>query len=640
MMKLLQDLKTHLRKLFMLPIIGMWLTPLRRLIGYKFCGIITAVIIVAWFFLFIAKKGRTKTADELSSSGISRVQEELNEIEKKLKHAITVVRESRIGQKGPKQSTAFGDAAPYILPWYMIIGKKGCGKTTLLMESGLLINSVLSGGKITDVTVRRGIQINPTLNCDCFLAEEAVILDTTGRYFLSDEELNKEDKEEWLGFLKLLKKYRPQKPIDGILLAVDVSILLSTDGDRIKEESKKTRVCIDEVIEQLGIRCPIYLVFTKCDSLYGFAQFFEGLEDDKRNQIWGYTVSVNEQRRVEDVFEEACEQLEQPLNAFRMMILAKDTTNPQNRREIVVFPLQFTTAYKEKLTLFVSTLFQTNPLHKANIPEPMLRGFYFSSGAQKPKDEPIDLVIKRLDKAEEFDFDTLRLPSAPKETKGYFIKDIFTKVIIPDKDLDKPPVSGWTRILRVAWFVVPIIVFTALVTWITVSYVHNKRLLYDAQKAAISVNNINPNTSAGEILNGLDKLNLQINKLGGFTLLWRGERNDMADAIADPYLNAELKYTTNIQVNVLVDKSYKPISGAVVYPENSTRRAVSTNKEGFANAEITKSRSEQNLTIELPKDVKLPNKSKTISFRIGESSSGKDVKVGIENGKPYINVLF
>jgi hypothetical protein len=165
-------------------------------------------------------------------------------------------------------------------------------------------------------------------------------------------------------------------------------------------------------------------------------------------------------------------------------------------------------------------------------------------------------------------------------------------------------------------------------------------LLYDAQKAAISVNNINPNTSAGEILNGLDKLNLQINKLGGFTLLWRGERNDMADAIADPYLNAELKYTTNIQVNVLVDKSYKPISGAVVYPENSTRRAVSTNKEGFANAEITKSRSEQNLTIELPKDVKLPNKSKTISFRIGESSSGKDVKVGIENGKPYINVLF
>jgi hypothetical protein len=241
-------------------------------------------------------------------------------------------------------------------------------------------------------------------------------------------------------------------------------------------------------------------------------------------------------------------------------------------------------------------------------------------------------------------------PKTPKETKSYFIKDIFTKVIIPDKDLDKPPVSGWSRFLRVAWFVVPIIIFTALVTWITVSYYQDKKLLANVQKAETDVVNIDRKSLAMEILRNLDKLDQQRTKLKGFNLfLWGDDRKKVDDHSIETYNSAKARYITEINVKLLPGAVV-----SVVYTENGKRRVVSTvstDKVGVAaGVEVANSPGDQELIIKLDKQ------EYTITFQISEGNDHKYVVIIKENGGlskqvgkveggidregPYIKIVF
>jgi len=78
----------------------------------------------------------------------------------------------------------------YVLPWYLVIGESGSGKTSAIRNAGL-------SSPITDTGPTTGI--SATRNCDWWFFEEAVILDTAGRYTIPIDE--GPDKEEWKNFL-------------------------------------------------------------------------------------------------------------------------------------------------------------------------------------------------------------------------------------------------------------------------------------------------------------------------------------------------------------------------------------------------------------------------------------------------------
>ena len=96
-----------------------------------------------------------------------------------------------------------------------------------------------------------------------------------------------EDKEEWLGFLNLLKKYRKSNPINGVIIAISISDLLESHEDDIAVHAQNIRTRVDELISRLGIVFPVYLLFTKCDLVDGFIQFFEDFSRSEREQLWG-----------------------------------------------------------------------------------------------------------------------------------------------------------------------------------------------------------------------------------------------------------------------------------------------------------------------------------------------------------------
>jgi type VI secretion system protein ImpL len=117
----------------------------------------------------------------------------------------------------------------------MIVGPPGAGKTTALgTRASSSPTSRRAGGGV------RGV--GGTRNCDWWFTNEAILLDTAGRYTTESD-----DRDEWIAFLEQLKKYRPKKPINGVLVAVSVERAARREREQIEATGKKIRARIDEM---------------------------------------------------------------------------------------------------------------------------------------------------------------------------------------------------------------------------------------------------------------------------------------------------------------------------------------------------------------------------------------------------------
>jgi len=334
-------------------------------------------------------------------------QAEIDELRDRLEEAIGTLNESDLGAGG------WGENALYALPWYLMIGPPGAGKTTAIKHSGL--NFPVGND---------GIQgVGGTRNCDWFFSDEAILLDTAGRYMTEAE-----DEEEWHAFLDMLKEHRPRRPINGVIVGISVDELVDATPDEIEWHADNIRRRIGELVQRLEVRFPVYLLFTKCDLLQGFVDLFGDFSRREREQIFGCTLTDDQwaEGTVRTVFEHEYDRLHETLLEVRTEQLSR-SMKPDARRRAFLFPLEFASA-REPLGLFVDHLFQRHPYHE----QPEFRGFYFTSGTQEGA--PIDRVIR--DVADPFDLGgptvVEREPEA--ETKSYFLSNLFTDVVIPDQD--------------------------------------------------------------------------------------------------------------------------------------------------------------------------------------------------------------
>ena len=140
---------------------------------------------------------QAKAADEAASG------EELQAIGERLRDALQLLKQSRFGKSGGLRL--------YQVPWYVLLGPPGSGKTTALSRSGLDFPLQERLGQLP-VT-----GIGGTHNCDWWIADRAVFIDTAGRY--TTHESHKEvDQRVWHGLLDILKKHRPRQPLNGALI--------------------------------------------------------------------------------------------------------------------------------------------------------------------------------------------------------------------------------------------------------------------------------------------------------------------------------------------------------------------------------------------------------------------------------------
>src|SRR6185295_3849636 len=347
-------------------------------------------------------------APEAPNEGERATVEELSELGRRMQDALGILKKMRV--KG-----TFGTRYIYQLPWYIIIGAPGAGKTTALLNSGLRFPLAERLGP----EAIRGV--GGTRNCDWWFTDDAVLLDTAGRYTTQDSD-KEADRAAWTGFLALLKRQRGRRPINGVLVAVSLPDLLRQTASERERHARDIRQRLQELHDSLGIRFPIYAVFTKCDLLAGFIEFFADLDREQRGQVWGATFPVTDQPEPVSALAELgplLDALEKRLNA-RLLLRLEQERDPQRRALIYSFPQEFSAA-KSIATNLLSDVFQASRFEE----RAMLRGVYFTSGTQEGT--PLDRVMTSLARA--YGLQQSPLPNNVASGKSYFITRLLKSVI-------------------------------------------------------------------------------------------------------------------------------------------------------------------------------------------------------------------
>jgi type VI secretion system protein ImpL len=289
--------------------------------------------------------------------------------------------------------------------------------------------------------------VGGTRLCDWWFTEDAVLIDTAGRYTTQDSDAVV-DRAGWTAFLDLIKRTRTRQPLNGVIVAIALSEIGPATRDERLAHARAIRRRVKELEERLAVRLPVYAVFTKADLVAGFTEFFDDLDRDKRAQVWGATLPLaGAEGTVGGVASEFGTLIER-LNT-RLFDRLQAERSPERRALIAGFPAQVA-SLELPLTEFLQEAFGGSRLD----PAPMLRGFYFTSGTQEGT--PFDRLTGVL--ARSFGIDQRRAPTLrPAEGRSYFLARLVKEVILGEAMLvsEKPGAARQRLLWRGAGFALP-----------------------------------------------------------------------------------------------------------------------------------------------------------------------------------------
>ncbi len=387
----------------------------------------------AWLNRKLMDKLKEDTTDPQSVDPQQRLNSEDQILASRFDEAAQMLKKahfSKAGNRNAQWTQRFGTQYLYQLPWYVIIGAPGSGKTTALANSGLQFPLADRFGK----TALRGI--GGTRNCDWWFTNEAVLLDTAGRYTTQESE-QAQDAGEWLSFVQLLRKYRRRQPINGVIITISISDLLTQSAEASRQQAVNLRQRLSELHEQLGIRFPVYVMVTKVDLLKGFRAWFSDFDKAQRDQIWGFTLPWEKAKQADfDLmgnFEQEFSLLQQRLDAGLPETMLQEH-DAKTRAEAWLFPQEFA-ALRPLLADYLSTVFARSNFETEFSP----RGIYFASGTQEGM--PFDRVMGELNRAlslpegneaDNWDSVSKEAPIPGAKGQSFFIKNLLQNVIFQE----------------------------------------------------------------------------------------------------------------------------------------------------------------------------------------------------------------
>lgn len=335
-----------------------------------------------------------------------------------------------------------GRDAIYSLPWYIVAGAPRAGKSSLVLSSNLNFQTLPSQRQSEQKFIR------PTGSVDWRVTSDAVFVDTAGRY-----QTEGVDSEEWASLLETIKKYRGNRPVDGFLLVVNAETVLKSDERQTEELAKVLRARLDDTMQRLKVRFPVYVVFTHADSIEGFRDSFSSSKNEDKTLVWGATIPIEKSDNAQALFDGEYEVLHNSLMKRRIVRLSAPFP-PVRQLRIFNFPLHFGSA-RRKFGSFINALFRPNPFSE----NPFLRGFYFTASPVGKSNGNAAMV-----------------------GNPYFTERFFRDVVLRDKDLVKTfiesrqraPIFGWTVTILGALLTLALLVMSGI------SLASNRQLLDDA----------------------------------------------------------------------------------------------------------------------------------------------------------------
>jgi GTP-binding protein EngB required for normal cell division len=315
----------------------------------------------------------------------------------------------------------------YALPWYVIIGEPGSGKTEAIRHCNVGFPPGMHEGDNSVGYMGAG----GTINMNWWFTNHAVMLDTAGR--LVFEEVKPGDTSEWREFLKLLKKNRPNCPINGLLLVVPSDSLIKDAAEQIAAKAGKIAQQLDMIQRVLDFRFPVYVVITKSDKINGFREFFENVTDPQlQHQIMGWSnPEPLDSSFKPELVDRHLMQVADRLRRRRLGLLRDPIPETAPRRtdevdSLFVLPnslLMLTPRLRRYLeTIFMPGEWSAKPL--------FLRGIYFTSSMREGA-----ALDQELAEAIGVSADELPEGKVWERDRAYFLRDLFMEKVFREKGL-------------------------------------------------------------------------------------------------------------------------------------------------------------------------------------------------------------
>ncbi|WP_148715784.1 type VI secretion system membrane subunit TssM [Chitinolyticbacter meiyuanensis] len=445
-----------------------------------------------------APAAEARAAEVATNPHLAELGQRFDEAVERLKTARFVPQ----GKGAARWLDRFSQQYLYQLPWYVFIGAPGSGKTTALVNAGLEFPLADHFGK----AAIRGV--GGTRNCDWWFTNEAVLIDTAGRYTM--QESNREqDQEEWQGFVGLLKRFRARQPINGAILTISLADLLGAGEQERTQHAMTLRKRLQELRGEFCIAFPVYVLVTKVDLLAGFTEYFAQLGREGRGQVWGVTFPLATTSQpgfdLQRAFAAEYELLLQRLYAgLPEQLLAEH--DPRQRELAYLLPQEFA-GLQGLLGQFLTQVFAESRFEE----RALLRGVYFTSGTQEGT--VFDRVMGGIKRFLQID-GRAYAPQVGEPGRSFFLRSLMQDVIFKEAGLAGHN-ERWQqrrRWARRAGYAAAAVASVALLLGWLVSYRHNQQYIDEVAAklpqvaARIAVVKVNERSAATALMPALDEL--------------------------------------------------------------------------------------------------------------------------------------
>lgn len=401
----------------------LWLMgpPFKGIAPYVGVAMVVLTVVLSGFALLMEGRSKKKAAAveeglaenaSASPAGVSKVED---------RAAL-----DRMRGQFEKGITTFKDYGKdlYSMPWYVVVGEPGSGKTEAIRHSGIGFPPGLQ-----DQLQGTG----GTVNMNWWFTDKAVLLDTAGR--LMFEDVAPGENNEWREFLRLLRASRPNCPINGMLLVIPADTLITDTTDELQQKAGKIAQQFDQIQRTLGVRFPVFVLITKSDLINGFREFFDDITDPVLSaQMLGWSNPDG----LDEPF--APDRVEEHLETIRVRLLERrfallqdpvHSTDAKGRRIDQVDALyKFPEALTEigpRLRRYLEMIFVSGEWSQKPL---FLRGIYLTSSMREG--EALDAAL-----AETLGVSVESLPSSGvmKIERSYFLRDVFLDKVFKESRL-------------------------------------------------------------------------------------------------------------------------------------------------------------------------------------------------------------
>jgi type VI secretion system protein ImpL len=428
-----------------------------------------------------------------------------------------------------KQGGHAGAKSVGAMPLIYVIGHENSAKTQTILQSGL--EPELLAGQ-----VYRDQSLVPTQSVNIWLAGSSLLLEAGGQLM-----------RQPASWLRLLRLTQPSKvgaaftnssklPTRAVVVCVSIERMLSGNtAEQIRGLAQTLNERLRQLSQTLGISLPVYVLFTKIDTIPTFADYAAKLTlEEVRAPLGSLLASVGvgaglyAERATEQVGSRF-DELVHSLSEFRLEVLSRG-----GEADVLARAYEFPRDMRKLRTGIVDFLVELARPSQLGV-NPFLRGFFFTgmrayfvedAGGFAP---PPQLPIPPADSSATsvFSFSTPQARPATQSTpprtrkvpQWVFLPHLFANIVLTDKSaLESSRASTKVNFFKRCLLATACAIVLLYLVVLTVSYVHNSSL---EERVAVASQVQAPLIKSGSLpspsdLQNLDKLGQALIELKGY----------------------------------------------------------------------------------------------------------------------------